>query len=435
MKSLDLGGHTTNIQLGNIQYGQSRDMFLRYTSPKAQDVITSLGIEAHLHAELQYSLMMVPEYVVHASHDLRDISLLPAAEIAYHQSRAQLCDFLSSLFPIDPRKEEHDIFSRVPSLITRRNTLATLQTTIPALSYPADPHNQSLMDDINGQIALAVESPEHLKRWGRHFLLSLWDAHAKQMCNTFKDPGVQLYNAESPLFLRCQSDLIEAFDTRVTPVKPSGRALMFEMKPHQTQATVSMKRYNRSDYPCFAASSPVTLASGLQVPVATLRKGALVMTPCGSRRVVAVLKTRVRKVAMCALSAEGLVITPWHPVRTESQGWIFPKDLRHKTVRYSGAIYSVLLQADRDPEAHAIRIGGVWGVTLGHGATGDARAHAFLGCYRKVSKALAIMGLGSDGLVLGAGVRRDKSQRLADGGGGGGGHMCGFKRAKRHRVA
>ena len=60
----------TTIQLGNIQYGQSRDIFLRYTNPDAADIIASLDLEAGLQAKLQYSLMMVPEYIVQTTHNL-----------------------------------------------------------------------------------------------------------------------------------------------------------------------------------------------------------------------------------------------------------------------------------------------------------------------------------------------------------------------------
>jgi hypothetical protein len=43
----------------------------------------------------------------------------------------------------------------------------------------------------------------------------------------------------------------------------------------------------------------------------------------------------------------------------DGQGWVFPAEVRPtRPVRYTGAIYSVLLERDRDVDAHAIELSG-----------------------------------------------------------------------------
>ena len=39
----------------------------------------------------------------------------------------------------------------------------------------------------------AVAKREWYKKWGQHYLPSLANAHMLQMCNNFKDPGIQFY--------------------------------------------------------------------------------------------------------------------------------------------------------------------------------------------------------------------------------------------------
>jgi hypothetical protein len=230
-----------------------------------------------------------------------------------------------------------------------------------------------------------------------------------------------MYN-ENEFFLKCCNALDDAFD-KLPPPKPSRR-------PRTEKPMTSMSVFNNAGGACFAASSHVLLADGHQVLIAALREGAQVQTPAGPRLVRAVMKTRVRELTMCRVG--GALATPWHPVRLddcsssspqpENNNWVHPAHIAQEedVLKYSGDIYSVLLERDSDPEAHAIRIGGVWGVTLGHGileGSGDVRAHQFLGDYNVVAMELAMLGPDEYGIYRGAGVRRDPVT----------GKVCGFQ--------
>lgn len=235
-------------------------------------------------------------------------------------------------------------------------------------------------------------------------------------CNSFKDPGPLMYNQNS-FFTKCRDALDKAFDTIPPPTQSCPRVA--------TTGHLDMSRLNSSSAPCFTGSSKVTLASGRKVPVRSLRKGSHVRTPVGSRRVAAVVKTFVYRTAMCRIA--DLVITPWHPIRIDNltAEWMFPANfllgLEHaQVVIYSGAIYSVLLQPDCDAAAHALDIGGIWVVALGHGVVrgDDVRAHQFLGDYGKVVRSISTLAQGTDGVVLSGGVERRDSD----------GSVCGFKK-------
>ena len=80
---------------------------------------------------------------------------------------------------------------------------------------------------------------------------------------------------------------------------------------------------------------------------------------------------------------------------------------------YSGLLFSILLQSDTDPAAHAIRVGAennaLWGVTLGHGIKSgdDVRAHDFFGDWAAVDVNLREFSVGPSGQILCGGVERE----------------------------
>src|SRR5690606_31722655 len=126
-------------------------------------------------------------------------------------------------------------------------------------------------------------------------------------------------------------------------------------------------------------------------------RGMVVETPVGGRRVASVLKTPVEGQIICRVG--DVLATPWHPVSPDGENWVFPAGATSlDPVLYTGAVYSVLLEASPDPAAHAISVGGggYWGVTLGHGvvAGDDVRSHEFLGDHGAVGRELEALGEG-----------------------------------------
>ncbi|KAK1982066.1 von Willebrand factor type A domain-containing protein [Colletotrichum cereale] len=352
-----------SISLGNVQYGQSRDIFLKVTTSEA----FAPG-KSTIKAVLEYSRM---------------------TSNTHRQATEQSLQLLDQL----------------------RELIANL----PANKFPSDPQNRSLVEDLageqpKGQVTLALSNAEYYTKWGVHYLPSLLNAHARQVCNTFKDPGPLRYGADSPLFVACRDRLDAAFDRLPAPT-PSNQ----HTATHRGR--VNMSSYNSSSGVCFVSSTPVQLASGRAVPIKTLRRGAAVRTPSGPRRVVAVLRTPVWREIMCRVG--DLVVTPWHPLSLDGgESWAFPASVADgRPVRYTGCIYSVLLQPDGDAGAHALNVAGVWGVTLGHGLVSgpDTRAHAFFGDYKKVARGLGALGVGRKGVAVGGGVVRDPETGLVRG--------------------
>ncbi|KAG6361361.1 hypothetical protein INS49_009588 [Diaporthe citri] len=453
------GNSELSIPLGSLQYAQSRDIYLKWKSSSTDNDVEP----SYLNVALQYSKMTEVQHVSHTSRDLMDLSFttLSDAEIAFHVSRSHICAFLADLFPIDPLGE-HRLSPKLQSatgLAEKQQQLRDLTASLPAAHFPDDASCASLMQDLVGpeplgQVSLALSRDKYLTRWGQHYLPSLHGAHARQACNSFKDPGPLRYGAGSPLFTRCRDALSSAFDdlpapepSNVVPADPGGHAMarcggggggrgggFFATTDFGVRiggAPISMRSYNSSSAPCFAGRTAVRLAGGKHVRISSLRRGDSVTTPVGPRKVAAVLVTPVRRQVMVRLG--GVLVTQWHPIALPAaadcrRGWVFPAQVHQgKLTRYTGAIYSVLLERDEDVDAHAIALGGgseeavsLWGVTLGHGmveARGriDVRAHRFFGSYEKVLRSLEALQIRRDGRVMSGGVRRSKSTGLVNG--------------------
>ena len=416
-----LGGTTSTrtkqgqvLRLGNIQYGQSRDLVFNCPEGAPDDTI--------IKAILTYKTADGSSRENEALGWCFDNSYLPPHLFHYHIYRAQICDFLSTLFPLQANNE-HSAIKTKSDLDKVQIKLHALIKNIQSSQYRAVPEVQSLLDDLNGddshgQISKALvwaKDANHWQRWGRHYLPSLLHAHQRQLCNTFKDPGPLMYGKDSPLFIKSRTELDAAFDN-LPPPKPSRPEKV--VYTYDTRGTVtgsrtvahrqidSMRHYNSSSAPCFEGNCLVTMGDGRKMPIKSLKPGMVVWTPTGARAIAAVLRTRVRGEKQKICHVGELMITPWHPIQHEGK-WTFPEEIAERSYLFKGSVYSLLLAPHPQADGHAIEIGGRICATLGHGLIGrdknDVRAHAFFGSYHRV--ALAALRL-----------PRDKNQHVRCGG-------------------
>lgn len=415
------GQKQLTIPLGNIQYGQSRDLWLRLKgTAQEKQVSDSVILEATLTFE-EGDSSSTTSVSARLDGGTPGVAALSAAEAAYHESRALVCHFISSLFPL-ASDGEYRALTAADKQTEKHQELAQLIKALPGRDL-TDQLNKSLMEDLNGeqprgQISLALSTPAFFVKWGRHFLPSYVNALSRQICNSFKDSAPLQFGSQSPLFIACRDRLDNAFDSIPAP-EPSRVILSLAGNGAQPRAPASrrsMARYRNSSGVCFAGSTAVELASGRITEIRKLKHGSCVRTPLGSRKVAMVLKTKVSSETLCRIGS--LLVTPWHPLSLDGKNWDFPANMSDTAVLYTGFIYSVLLQPDRRPDAHAIRVAGTWGVTLGHGITrgADVRAHEFFGDYMRARMGLMkLEDAGRKGVVKGRGIERDPMTGLVRG--------------------
>ncbi|OBT69256.1 hypothetical protein VE03_01965 [Pseudogymnoascus sp. 23342-1-I1] len=391
------------IPLGGLQYGQSRDIFLKYESSDKK------GETPILKAELQCRPLNQTPGACLTSCSVLDSPTMPADDIEFHRNRAMVCAFISSLAPISKTHERTK--AKTADVELKRCQLQSL-IVILRDTVIKDGANEALREDLEGQIMLAL-SKNYFQGWGFHYLMSMYNAHFKQVRNSFKDPGPQVYGKDSPLFLEAVKELSLIFDTLPAPTP---FVVVRDSVGRSKKVKMSMSSYNRSSNPCFAAENTITLADGETVLVKDLKKDDELWTPRGPRKLVGILETAVEDEVMFKVG--DLVITPWHPVFVDEK-WTFPEQVTKSMAEYTGMIYSLLLERDADPEAHAVEVSGTQAVTLGHGITSGTdgefvRAHEFFGNYDKVLEKLQALPV-KEGVYESSGLTRDINSGFADG--------------------
>ncbi|KAJ3476774.1 hypothetical protein NLG97_g9018 [Lecanicillium saksenae] len=206
------------IFLGNIQYGQSRDIVLkvRFTQHKAPpNQVHSVDALVNLTPVLEGRGQPTSE---HKREFLTAPCGLTANEVAYHVSRGYVCSFLGDLLE---SQASGDIKVPWKDLATRKKRLNKLLSEIPACKY-GDNLNRDLMRELQGehpagQVHIAVNSDSHYRRWGRRYLPSLLSAHARQICHSNRDPGPLHYGVSSPLFISCRDRFESTFNALPPP--------------------------------------------------------------------------------------------------------------------------------------------------------------------------------------------------------------------------
>ncbi|KIW21311.1 hypothetical protein PV08_01891 [Exophiala spinifera] len=437
-------GTSYALRLGNIHYGQTRDLVF------AQSGHGALPQGKPISVTLKYKLSTGVEYSIDSGLTLSSATPgLDRRTSEYRLFRARMCALLCTLFPLK-QNGEHGHIIEPEKLDNAGMSLSALARDIRAAlanGNGADERLSSILQDLEGdepagQVTKALtNSPRrpYWTRWGHRYLPSFLHAHQRQLCNTFKDPGPLVYSTTSPLFIKYRRELDSAFDNlpppqpsrpeRVVPVYDEhGEMTGTRSVPHSRVA--SMRTWNKSDTPCFPGHCQVKLGGPEDGDMKAwdVVPGTTVWTPVGPRKVHSVVKTElVEPVAICKF-AGGLQITEWHPLLHEGT-WVFPHDVATFTTHTKDNVYSFLLEPDDNPDAHAVKVRGRICVTLGHGVVGggsgdddgddngrvDARSHPFFGDWDKVSTSLDKLNKDEGGRCVCAGLERDDLTGLACG--------------------
>lgn len=388
-------GNRHVLRLGNLHYGQSRDLLIQFEGP-IDTTVSYMDLLGDRHyPQITYGTR-------------RDI------DVDYHVFRAELCSVLASFFPRQQNGEHHTSSAKLRA--ASRFTIEDL--TLRLRKSSLSDNSQTLLDDLDGddsagQISKALMTTPHQywEKWGRHYLPSLLHAHARQVCNSFKDPGPLRYGYASPLFNHCREQLDMAFDKLPAP-KPS--------RLHCTTGpivrNVNMSRYHNVGSSCFDGEGLVRLGDDIKIPIANLRAGMKVWSPTGPQTVAAMLKTIPSNKSDWIVRVGELWVTPWHPIFFDGE-WIFPVQVAEQGKHLTRPVYSILLE-NGEGESHALEVGGQICVTMGHGilpGTKDVRAHAFFGNRRDVMRSLTKLPRDRTGNFVSSGVRRDGKTGLIDG--------------------
>jgi hypothetical protein len=224
--------------------------------------------------------------------------------------------------------------------------------------------------DSAGQLMKAVSRADWYDSWGKNHIVSYLRQLMNQTCMNFKDLVPQHFL--TPLTKKLRDAGSDIFDS-LPPPKPS--IVSYHTNAQAAyQPLTTMAMFNDAGGGCWAGYCKVEMADGTSKYTSQIVPGDHVK---GGYRVMAVVTTRVGRKFRMIQPTEGLVITPWHPVRLANGPWTFPEEMPEKRVKTEMIhyVYNLVLEA-----GHVVRIGGYDVCTLGHGfEDNDVIRHPFFG--------------------------------------------------------
>ncbi|KAK5550813.1 hypothetical protein LTR46_011171 [Exophiala xenobiotica] len=140
--SLTTGERGLLLKLGNLQYGQSRDLV--FVCPKGipEDTVIT--------ATLNYKVADGSARASQAQAKFSDRTVMTPSLVENHYRRAQICGLLSSLFPLK-HNGEHTTTNDKDSLVRAQDALNTVTANMQTSPYKNDPGLKSLHDELGGE--------------------------------------------------------------------------------------------------------------------------------------------------------------------------------------------------------------------------------------------------------------------------------------------
>lgn len=426
-----------SVSVGQLQHGQSKDLVVTLDHSSQGTTMTAEELVAELLEGMSLNYVADDGTPVQTTVDGDASTAFAPIDLVRQQARQALVDLLY-----------HLVFTDTDRQARRTRIDQTIETVRQiAHSHLSDKVIQAYLKDIEGEVTTAIQLDDHYRRWGRHYLLSLMNAHSRQECNNFKDPGVQVYGGA--LFKKLQ-DVIDDVFNELPPPKPSNAMLtgrgatrgggVMRGGCSVPAAPISMRNYNTCSNPCFTGDSRILLSDGITTKrIDCLTTRDVIRSADGSyARVQCVLETRTPGGAslVCLpppVSGDPpLRVTPTHPVDRHYMDrdstaprvyptdieWVHPRDLIHNLPGASPvydygcrAVYSVLAVRSDGAWASTMVVNRVACVTLAHGLMNDAVAtHSFYGTDAVVDALRRCPGFEKGRVVLRSGemVVRDK---------------------------
>jgi hypothetical protein len=267
-----------------------------------------------------------------------------------------------------------------------------------------------ILENLTGQVKLAVNNNTFYKRWGEFYLDQLSRSLNQQIKPNFKDPACSF---GGQIFTDLVDKASDVFDTLVPP-EPScinlsnnstiGYRSLNSGTIHPVQPPPQMSSYNNQDTPCFAGECIVSMNDGTCKMIKDLVKGDLVCTlsnpynsgsPVVEANVVCVLQTNIIGGNTDLVTFDnGLKVTPWHPIICNGE-WVYPNSIKESVGESCDAVYTLVVDG-----FHTCMINSVWCITLGHGYNMGILKHPYYGTRAVINDLMLLTGWNEGRVVI-----------------------------------
>ena len=282
--------------------------------------------------------------------------------------------------------------NRINNLLS---TQANYDELVKLLEENSDAHSQAFVDGLLknikgdfaniGQVKLAIDQ-KYFRRWGEFYLDQLSRSLNQQIKPNFKDEGCMFGGEVFEALVDKSSDIFNSLE----PPKPSlvvqqnSGNVFYRGLSSLPSAPISMASYNDPHGGCIDSYCKIAMFDGTSKLLKDVKKFDIVKSIDKNNKIVGakvlcVLETLIESGYRDYVSVNGILITPWHPIKYGLYGkeetWCFPGEL-FSTYSYPSSSMITLVLEDH----HVMFIGGLKCITLGHNFTNHSKLiHPYYG--------------------------------------------------------
>ena len=222
-----------------------------------------------------------------------------------------------------------------------------------------------------GQVKLAIDQ-KYFKRWGEFYLDQLSRSLNQQIKPNFKDEGCMFGGQVFESLVDKSSDIFNTLE----PPKPS--LTVHNTSPSTgnvfyrglSSAAISMASYNDPRGGCVDSYCMINMFDGTSKLLKDVQKFDIIKSIDNNNKVVGakvlcVVETMIVSGYREYVNVNGVLITPWHPVKYGLHGkkedWVFPGELFSTYNLPSSSMITLVLE-----NHHIMFINGLKCITLGH---------------------------------------------------------------------
>jgi len=435
------------ITLGNVQYQQNKDVVLQFTAKEeAKDNDNDSGTVEEEEEEVMDGVEGQMDAIAITPSKMFEVGTESLTYISLRTGT--VVNGAVQCFDDDKNGKSTDMNSyRLKScdVLTecmtdaQINNLDAAQSKVRALiaeikgnkNVDKEKYIGDLLEDLTGQAFEALSTAEYYKKWGRHYIPSLVNAHLHQYCNNFKDPGVQNYGGAlfgklketgNEVFIKLPPPKVEAYKSPYVAFGGGGNGAVYKgakrgkgakrssITKSAAPKRVDMNKYYNVGGGCFHGDGQVLMMNGSTKLVRDLKVNDVVS---GGATVRCVVKHECTGNTMRLCVYNGLVITGYHPIRVDGT-WTFPIDVDqgHFSEYSCDFVFNFVLDS-----GHILTVNGVEACTLGHGMKSSAVIeHEYFGTTKVTDDLSRLKGWKQGEVTLRAGAfRRNSESNMVEG--------------------
>jgi len=358
------GFNSTNIDLGSIQFGQSKNILIKVKGDSPKITVNFKSFTQNISQ-------------IFESFDDTDIE---RENVLVNYGRLLFVETVSSCLKLSI----NDALLNIRQLHKDLLKLPVVEKLLPLLTDLISSSKDK------GQVEKAFLSQEWYDKWGKLYIPSIVHSNLIQYCSNFKDLSVQQYGGK--LFSELQdiiNDIFNKLDAPIPTFKKQQQKPVSNTSNLLIQQNNNLAEINSPSTGCFHGDGFIKLGNGSETYVKDVQIGSSLRTPNGNSKVICVLKMKVTDSVADLVKINNMYITPWHPVIGSDGNWIFPADypIGNRNSYECDYLYNFVLDSN-----HIVIIDNIQCCTLAHNFKGDIIEHDFFGTYKVINDLIKMPG-------------------------------------------